>query len=85
MSQSEPAAADAPGDLAAGPRRRDSEDTKERLLDAAERLFAERGFEGASLRAVTQAAGTSVSAANYHFGSKEALLGRTLLRRGRAR
>ncbi len=56
-------------------------DTKERLLDAAEQLFAERGFEGASLRAVTQAAGTSVSAANYHFGSKQALLRATLRRR----
>ena len=55
--------------------------TKTRLLDSAERLFAERGFAGASLRAVTQAAGTSVSAANYHFGSKEALLRATLLRR----
>lgn len=54
--------------------------TKERLLDAAERLFAERGFRGASLRAVTRAAGASVSAANYHFGSKEALL-RAVLRR----
>ena len=60
---------------------RDSRDTKERLLDAAERLLAERGFEGTSLRAVTQAAGTSVSAANYHFGSKEELLRATLLRR----
>jgi AcrR family transcriptional regulator len=60
---------------------RDSSDTKERLLDAAERLLAERGFEGTSLRAVTQAAGTSVSAANYHFGSKEELLRATLLRR----
>jgi len=49
-------------------------DTKERLLDAAERLFAERGFEGTSMRAITQGAGTSVSAANYHFGSKEKLL-----------
>lgn len=56
-------------------------DTKRRLLDAAERLFAERGFEGASMRAITQAAGASVSAANYHFGSKEALLRATLLRR----
>jgi AcrR family transcriptional regulator len=55
--------------------------TRERLLDAAERIFAERGFEGASIRAVTQAAGASVSAANYHFGSKEALLRETLLRR----
>jgi AcrR family transcriptional regulator len=56
-------------------------ETRERLLDAAERIFAERGFEGASIRAVTQAAGASVSAANYHFGSKEALLRETLLRR----
>ncbi len=56
-------------------------DTRERLLDAAEQIFAERGFEGASIRAVTQAAGASVSAANYHFGSKEALLRETLLRR----
>ena len=56
-------------------------DTRERLLDAAEQIFAERGFEGASMRAVTQAAGASVSAANYHFGSKEALLRETLLRR----
>ena len=60
---------------------RDSRDTKERLLDAAERLLAEHGYEGTSLRAVTQAAGTSVSAANYHFGSKEELLRATLLRR----
>jgi AcrR family transcriptional regulator len=56
-------------------------ETRERLLDAAERIFAERGFEGASMRAVTQAAGASVSAANYHFGSKEELLRATLLRR----
>jgi len=55
--------------------------TKQRLLDAAERLFAERGFEGTSMRAVTQAANASVSAANYHFGSKEALLHAALLRR----
>ncbi len=56
-------------------------DTKERLLDAAERLFAERGFKGTSMRAVTRAADTSVSAANYHFGSKEALLQAALVRR----
>jgi len=81
MTGSEPAAAPAPLPAAPGPRRRHPEDTKERLLDAAERLFAERGFEGASLRAVTHAAGTSVSAAHYHFGSKEALLVATIRRR----
>jgi len=67
--------------LARAGKARDSSDTKERLLDAAERLLAERGYEGTSLRAVTQAAGTSVSAANYHFGSKEELLRATLARR----
>ena len=56
-------------------------DTKERLLDAAERLFAERGFEGTSMRAVTQAAGSAVSAANYHFGTKEALMAAVMRRR----
>jgi len=56
---------------------RDAAETQRRLLDAAERLFAERGFMGTSIRAVTQAAGVSVSAANYHFGSKEALLAAT--------
>jgi AcrR family transcriptional regulator len=61
-------------------RGRDPTATKKRLLDAAETLFAERGFEGTSMRAVTHAAGVSVSAANYHFGSKEALLRATLWR-----
>lgn len=51
-----------------------SDTTRERLLDAAARLFAERGYTGTSIRAVTSAAGVSVSAANYHFGSKRALL-----------
>ena len=55
--------------------------TKTRLLDAAERLFADFGFEGTSMRAVTQAAGTAVSAANYHFGSKQELLRAVLQRR----
>lgn len=55
--------------------------TKTRLLDAAEALFATHGFEGTSMRAVTRAAQTSVSAANYHFGSKEALLTAALVRR----
>jgi AcrR family transcriptional regulator len=56
-------------------------DTKRRLLDAAEWLFAAHGFEGTSMRAVTQAADTSLSAANYHFGSKQALLRAALVRR----
>jgi AcrR family transcriptional regulator len=55
--------------------------TKQRLLDAAELLFATHGFEGTSMRAITQTADTSLSAANYHFGSKQALLEAALVRR----
>jgi len=45
------------------------------------RIFAEHGFHATSMRAVTQLAGTSVSAANYHFGSKEELLRAALRQR----
>jgi AcrR family transcriptional regulator len=48
--------------------------TRTRLLDAAERLFAEHGFAATSLRTVTDAADANVAAVNYHFGSKEGLL-----------
>ena len=54
--------------------------TRERLLDAAERLFAARGFDGTSLREVTAAAGANVAAIHYHFGSKEELLRAVLSR-----
>ncbi len=57
------------------------QDTKERILDAAEQLFAEFGFSGTSLRAVTSSAGVNLAAVNYHFGSKEALLHAVLGRR----
>ncbi len=49
-------------------------DTKERILDAAERLFGAEGFHNTSLRGLTSAAGVNLAAVNYHFGSKEALL-----------
>ncbi|MFA5423567.1 MAG: TetR family transcriptional regulator [Phycisphaerae bacterium] len=45
----------------------------DRLLDAAERLFCERGFEGTSVRDLTKAADCNVAAVNYHFGNKENL------------
>jgi AcrR family transcriptional regulator len=51
-----------------------SKDTKERILDAAERLFAAHGFAGTSLRAVTKEAGVNLAAVHYHFGTKEDLL-----------
>jgi AcrR family transcriptional regulator len=49
-------------------------DTKGRILDAAERLFADEAIARTSLRAITIAAGVNVAAVHYHFGSKEALL-----------
>ena len=48
-------------------------DTKERILDAAEQLFAERGFARTSLRTITNEAGVNLAAVHYHFGSKDAL------------
>lgn len=55
--------------------------TKERILDAAEALFMEHGFEATSLRAITSAAEANLAAVNYHFGSKEALFEAILTRR----
>jgi AcrR family transcriptional regulator len=56
-------------------------DTKQRLLDAAERLFAQAGFHATSLRAVTGAAGANLAAVSYHFGSKEGLMEAVIDRR----
>ena len=56
-------------------------DTRTRILDAAERLLAERGFASCSLRAVTAAAGVNLGAVNYHFRSKEALIQAVFRRR----
>ncbi len=84
MPRSQPRPEELPGALPPVPSEHPSpsaRSTKESLLDAAERLFAARGFEGTSLRAVTQAAGQSVSAAHYHFGGKRGLLRATLERR----
>ncbi len=58
-------------------------ETKERILDVAERLFADFGFPVTSLRDITREAGVNLAAVNYHFGSKEALLAALLERRFR--
>jgi AcrR family transcriptional regulator len=55
--------------------------TKERILGAAEQLFAQHGFAGASLRQVTAAANVNLAAVNYHFGSKENLINEVFRRR----
>jgi AcrR family transcriptional regulator len=56
-------------------------DTKNRILDTAERLFAEHGYDATSLRAITREAGANLAAVNYHFSSKEALLRALFARR----
>src|SRR5258706_3945051 len=55
--------------------------TKARILDAAEQLFMEHGFEATSLRSLTAAAGVNLAAVHYHFGSKEELFQAVLTRR----
>lgn len=56
--------------------------TKEKIMDAAEKLFARRGYHGASVRAITSAAGVDLALVNYHFGSKQRLFSAVLERRG---
>ena len=58
-----------------------STDTKTRILDAAESLFMEHGFEATSLRSLTTAASVNLAAVNYHFGTKEELFEAVLTRR----
>lgn len=55
-----------------------NESTRQRIVSAAEALFAERGFSATSLRAIASAAGVNLAAAHYHFGSKQGLLAATL-------
>ena len=50
------------------------EATQKRLLEAAEQLFARRGFAGVTMRDIGQLARANVAAAHYHFGSKEGLV-----------
>ncbi len=52
---------------------RDSELTRKLILDAAERLFSERGFAGTSVRDISDASGVSQALIHHHFGSKKML------------
>lgn len=58
-----------------------SVDTRERILDAAERLFMGHGYEGTSMRLITGEAAVNLAAINYHFGSKESLMQEVFRRR----
>lgn len=70
-----PASHKAAGDdfVAKRRRQRRSIDTRKRIIDAALTEFSERGFDGASTRAVADAAGIRHTLVNYHFDSKEGL------------
>ena len=56
-------------------------ETRTRILDAAEELFMQHGFEGTSMRLLTAKAGVNLAAVNYHFGSKHALIEAVFRRR----
>ena len=51
----------------------DCEDTRDRILSAAQNLFAEKGFDATSVRDITTEAGCNVASVNYHFGGKDNL------------
>jgi AcrR family transcriptional regulator len=58
-----------------------ADQTRQRIIHAAERLFLEHGFDGTSLRLVTSNARVNLGAVNYHFGGKDALFEAMLARR----
>ena len=55
--------------------------TRNLILDTAERLFVQQGFDGTSMRQITSEADVNLAAVNYHFGSKESLVQAVLKRR----
>src|SRR5262249_17999043 len=73
----------APMTKAGKPRRRrlNRGEARERIVESAEKLFAVDGYDAVSFRRLTAAAGVSVSAIHYHFGSKEAVLSEIFARR----
>jgi AcrR family transcriptional regulator len=56
-------------------------DTKQKILDTAERLFGELGYSSTSLRRIIAEAGVNLAAIHYHFGSKQDLLDQVILRK----
>jgi AcrR family transcriptional regulator len=63
------------------PTRISGDQTREKILNAAETLFAEQPFDSVSLRDITLKAGVTLALASYHFGTKEALFEAVVARR----
>jgi AcrR family transcriptional regulator len=63
------------------PRSEKGEETRERILDAAEKLFARHGFYGVTVRQITRDVGVDVALAHYYFGTKMGLFDAVFLRR----
>jgi len=61
------------------------QDTKERLLKAAEEVFAEKGYSGATVKEIADRAGVNISLISYHFNGKEGVLRASVERFGRER
>ena len=51
----------------------DAPDARQRLLEASQAIFADRGFDGAKVRDICKGAGVNIAGINYHFGGKEEL------------
>ena len=58
-----------------------AENTKTKILDVAEKLFAENGLQATSLRQIINEAGVNVASVHYHFGSKDVVVREILARR----
>src|ERR1700719_791955 len=61
-----------------------SDQTRASILEAAERLYAERGFADVTLRDIVAAANVNLAAVNYHFGSKDELIAELFVTRSLA-
>ncbi|GMG87553.1 TetR/AcrR family transcriptional regulator [Biformimicrobium ophioploci] len=68
---------------ASQPRSAGSQQRRERILDAAEELFAAHGYDGVTLRQIAKLAGVDVALTSYYFGPKQDLFNAVFKRRGR--